>query len=133
MRRLTLLLAVTIGLTGLAGPAFAAFNVCNKSNLPVRAAIGRFDGSYWASEGWWTIDPKACISLLTGPLQGRFYYLYASDGANGSWGGKHGFCVGPAKFSVMGRGSCAARGFERKRFFEVDTGNAPDYTHTLSD
>jgi len=48
MRRTSLLLAVLLGLTGLplvAGPAFAAFQVCNKSDLPVRTAIGRFDGT----------------------------------------------------------------------------------------
>ena len=62
MRRTTLLLAVILGLTrlALAGPALAAFNVCNKSSLAVRAAIGRFDGTSWTSEGWWTIQPKAC-------------------------------------------------------------------------
>src|SRR5262249_19212491 len=44
MRRTTLLFAVILGLAGLTGfakPALAAFNVCNKSNLPVRTAIGR--------------------------------------------------------------------------------------------
>src|SRR4051812_50207959 len=98
MRRTPLLLAVTLGLMGLpllAGPALASFNVCNKSNLAVRAAIGRFDGANWTSEGWWTIAPKACASLLTGPLQGRVFFLFARDGAAGAWGGKNLFFVPP--------------------------------------
>jgi len=45
MRRTSLLLAVLLGLTLVGGPAFAAFQVCNKSDLPVRTAIGRFDGT----------------------------------------------------------------------------------------
>jgi len=136
MRRTPLLLAVTLGFVGLpllAGPALASFNVCNKSNLAVRAAIGRFDGVHWTSEGWWTIAPKACASLLTGPLQGRFYYLYASDGAAGTWEGKTFFCVAPDKrFRSVGRGGCAKRGFDRRGFFEVDTGKKPDWTQSLS-
>ena len=45
MRRTILLFAVSLGLTSLAGPAFASFHICNKSNLAVRTAIGRFDGA----------------------------------------------------------------------------------------
>jgi uncharacterized membrane protein len=130
--RMTLLLAAALAL-GLASPAHAAFNVCNKTSLPVRTAIARFDGTSWTSEGWWTIAPRACTSLLTGPLQGRFYYLYASDGAAGTWEGKTHFCVAPDKrFKSVGRGDCASRGFDRRGFFEVDTGKKPDWTQSLS-
>jgi len=136
MRRTTLLLAMTLGLTGLplmAGPAAAAFNICNKSNLAVRTSIARFDGTNWTSEGWWTIQPQACAPILTGPLQGRFYYLYASDGAAGTWEGKTYFCVAPDKrFRAVGRGTCAKRGFDRRGFFEVDTGKKTDWTQSLS-
>jgi len=136
MRRTTLLLAVILGMTGLplmAGPALAAFNICNKSNLAVRAAIGRFDGTNWTSEGWWTIQPQVCAPLLTGPLRGRYYYLYASDGAAGTWEGKTYFCVAPDKrFRAVGRAVCAKRGFDRRGFFEVDTGKKSEWTQSLS-
>jgi uncharacterized membrane protein len=132
MRRTTLILAVTTLLLG-ASPALASFNVCNKSNLAARVALGRFDGTGWSSEGWWTIRPKACAGLLTGPLQGRYYYLYATDGAAGTWEGKTHFCVAPnARFKAAGRGNCAGRGFDRRGFFEVDTGKKPDWTQSLS-
>lgn len=136
MRRTTVILAVILGLASLAlvaRPALAAFNVCNKSNLSVRAAIGRFDGTSWTSEGWWTIAPSACAALLSGPLQGRYYYLYASDGAAGTWEGKTHFCVAPDKrFRSVGRVDCAKRGFDQRGFFEVDTGKKPDWTQSLS-
>jgi uncharacterized membrane protein len=116
-----------------AGPAEAGFTVCNKSAQAVRAALGRFDGTNWTSEGWWTIDAKACTEILTGPLQGRYYYLYASDGAAGTWEGKTHFCVAPDKrFKSAGRGECAKRGFDSRGFFEVDTGKKPDWTQPLS-
>ena len=136
MPRKPLFLAVILALAGLlvlAGPAQAAFTVCNKTNLALRAAIGRFDGTNWTSEGWWTVQPNSCVPILTGPLQGRYYYLYASDGAAGTWEGKTHFCVAPDKrFRSVGRSGCTKRGFDRRGFFEVDTGKKPDWTQTLS-
>jgi uncharacterized membrane protein len=136
MRRTRLFLAVAVGLLALpclAAPALAAFSVCNKTGQAVRAAIGRFDGTNWTSEGWWTVKAGACATLLTGPLQGRFYYMYATDGAAGIWDGKTRFCVAPEKrFKSVGRADCAKNGFDRRGFFEVDTGKKPDWTQTLS-
>jgi uncharacterized membrane protein len=135
MRRAPLLFAATVlALTAGGAPsAWAGFNICNKSNLPVRAAIGRFDGTYWTSQGWWTIPPQKCAGLLIGPLDARYYYLYATDGGAGTWEGRTHFCVTPsAKFLAPGRADCTRRGFDRRGFFEVDTGGAPDWTQTLS-
>ena len=137
MRRKTLILAVavaaTCGTPALVSPAWAAFNICNRSSLPARVAMGRFDGTSWSSEGWWTVRAKTCSAILTGPLQGRFYYLYASDGAAGTWEGKTHFCVSPDKrFKAVGRGNCSARGYDRRGFFEVDTGKKADWTQSLS-
>ncbi len=124
---------LALGLAGYAAPAQAGFNVCNKSNLPARVALGHFDGTHWSSEGWWTIQPNACAGILSGPLNARYYYLYATDGAAGAWEGKTHFCIAPeARFRAAGRANCAARGFDRRGFFEVDTGNKPDWTQTLS-
>jgi uncharacterized membrane protein len=116
-----------------AAPAQAGFSVCNKSAQTVRTALGRFNGTSWSSEGWWTIGPHSCMALLHGPLQGRYYYLNASDGAAGTWEGKTHFCVAPDKrFRSVGRGDCAKRGFDSRGFFEVDTGKKPDWTQSLA-
>ena len=86
MRRAFLISAVTLlALAGLAAPAEAAFNVCNKTDLATRVALGRFDGSHWTSEGWWTVKPRTCAGLITGPLDSRYYYLYATDSAAVKW------------------------------------------------
>ena len=131
MRRALFLSAVMM--LALAVPAQAAFNVCNKSSLPVRVALGRFDGTNWTSQGWWSIQPKTCAGLLTGPLEARYYYLYATDGAAGTWEGRRHFCVAPqAKFLAPGRADCIKRGFDSRGFFEVDTGKAPDWTQSFS-
>lgn len=133
-RRLAAHAAAALALAGLAAlPAQAAFNVCNKSNLPARVALGRFDGKAWTSEGWWIIAPKSCAGLIQGSLDARFYYLYATDGASGTWEGHTNFCTAPdAKFLIAGRGTCAARGYDKRGFFEIDTGRSPDWTQSLS-
>ena len=122
-----LLLAFTL-------PAEAALIVCNKSSRAAKVAVGLYDGAEWTSRGWWWITPKTCTTVVNGTLSARYYYLYASDAGAGSWDGSRGFCVAPKdKFEITGRENCAARNFERKGFFEVDTGNAADYTQSLSD
>jgi uncharacterized membrane protein len=133
MRHAPYLAAALLLAPGFLGPALAAFNVCNKTGLPVRVALGRFDGTEWTSEGWWTVKPKDCAGLLTDPLQARYYYLYASDGAAGTWEGNTHFCVAPStRFKAPGRADCAKRGFDRRGFFAVDTGSNPDWTQNLS-
>lgn len=124
----------TLALLLLAQPAQAALAVCNKTAHPTHVALGFFNGTEWASKGWWTISPGACPKLIETPLDARFYYLYASDGGAGSWGGTRSFCVAAnEKFEIIGRAACAGRGYDRKGFFAVDTGDAPDYIQRLSD
>jgi uncharacterized membrane protein len=118
----------------MAGPAAARLDVCNKASRTAKVALGRFDGAAWMSEGWWTIAPKACVTLIGHPLRARYYYLYATDGGAGSWSGSRTFCVSrTGKFSIGGRSDCAGRNYDQKSFFEVDTGDKPDWTQSLSD
>ena len=118
----------------MAAPAQASLKVCNTAKQTVRLALGRFDGTQWASEGWWTIDHGHCATVISGPLDARYYYLYATDSGSGSWDGDRAFCVAASKrFKIAGRADCAARGFESQGFFEVDTGRKSDYTQRLSD
>jgi uncharacterized membrane protein len=114
-------------------PAFAGLNVCNKTARDARVAVGRFDGTQWMSEGWWTIPPKSCAAVVPQSLKARYYYLYAVDGGSGSWDGARKFCVGSTDKWQSPRGGCAGRGMDRKGFFRIDTGDKPDYTQNLSD
>lgn len=117
-----------------ATPAAAGLTVCNNTDQPAKLALGRFNGTQWMSEGWWTLTPHHCTSVIKTPLKARYYYLYATDGGPGSWDGGRAFCVRSAgRFAIDGRANCAGRGFDRKGFFEVDTGRKTDYTQSLSD
>ena len=117
-----------------ASPAAAGLSVCNKSIHSVKVALGQFNGTRWVSQGWWQVTAKKCAVLTGGHLESRYYYLYASDGAAGTWDGGKNFCVGTTEsFLIIGRGACAARGFDRRGFFEIDTGNQLNWTQSLSD
>lgn len=133
MRR-TLTAPLLAALILASSPAWADFKVCNQTVRPMKVALGRFNGTDWMSEGWWTISPRKCRAILSGKLDARYYYLFASNGGAGSWDGNKSFCVATGNtFQAIGRGSCAARGFDRKGFFEVDTGTKTDFTQSLSD
>lgn len=115
-------------------PARAALSVCNQSAHAVKVAVGQFNGVHWSSHGWWQVAARNCAELVTGRLVARYYYLYATDGASGVWEGGTRFCVAMAgNFAIVGRGECAAHGYDSRGFFEVDTGNRLDWTQTLSD
>src|SRR5258707_6628476 len=117
-----------------AAAAQAGLNVCNKGARAAKVAIGRFNGTRWMSEGWWRVPGRKCDELIPGKLDARYYYMYATDGAVGTWDGGKSFCTGSSeKFAIVGRGGCAARGYERRGFFEIDTGNLLNFTQALSD
>lgn len=121
-------------LFALGAPAQAGLSVCNKGARPVKVAVGLFNGTRWISQGWSHVAAKKCSELIAGKLVARYYYMYASDGAVGTWDGGKSFCVGTGEqFAIVGRGGCTERGFDRRGFFEIDTGNQLNYTQMLSD
>lgn len=118
----------------LASPAEAALGVCNKTTHATDVALGFYDGNDWSSQGWWTIPPGACTQLVKDRLPARYYYLYAvQHEVGGGWDGEHGFCVRGGQFQIQGHINCAKRGFDRKGFFQVDTGQSLDWTENLAD
>lgn len=116
-----------------AGPAAAGLHVCNKTEHRAYVALGFFDGKSWGSRGWFEIAGGTCKDVVADKLTSRFYYLYAvHNGLSGAWNGNRSFCVGQGSFRAKTR-DCQALGMDRKRFFQVDTGEAVDWTETLSD
>ena len=123
-----------LGLAAAAPPAHANLRICNKTAHAVSIALGFFDGREWSSQGWWTVSPSGCNELISGALNARYYYLYAiHQEVGGAWDGDRGFCTVSAQFRIAGRANCQGRGYERSPFFQVDTGQAPDWTENLED
>lgn len=114
--------------------ARAEFRVCNETEHSLALAVGHSNGLQWISEGWWNIAAQECAVVLEGALRARYYYLHALHyEIGGGWTGDRYFCTAERSFTINGRKTCEDRGYVRSGFFEVDTADALDYTHLLSD
>lgn len=133
-RTLAVIAFAGAGLLGAAGAAKADFRVCNGTQSLVGGAIGYRTGEGWVTEGWWQIPANSCATLIEGPLQSRYYYLYAEDASGGGrWAGNINMCVADNEFRITGVEDCFARGFQRAGFKEYDTGRQRSWMIQLSD
>ncbi len=115
--------------------AEAALNVCNRSSNEVWLALVEGKEGQWRSRGWYRLGTGACQSFLSPELKNRYYYGYAFDIAGHVWGGEFDFCVHPeTNFDMPGDERCQGHfeGTETRGFFEIDTGDALQFTHELS-
>ena len=116
------------------GSARADFRLCNNTGGKVGITLGYKDNDGWVTEGWWNLGPRSCETLLRGSLVARFYYVYALDyDRGGEWSGKAFMCTRDKEFTIRGTEDCLARGFDRTRFFEVDTGEQRSWTVQLTE
>ncbi len=115
-------------------PARAEFQVCNSTASRVGVSLGYKDGDAWTTEGWWNIPANSCETLLRGDLIARYYYLHALDYDNQdeAWDGPVPMCIRDNEFTIKGIENCLTRGYERKGFFEVDTGENRTWTVQLT-
>jgi uncharacterized membrane protein len=122
---------LALGFTSIS--ARADLKLCNNTESRVGVAIGYKDKKGWASEGWWTAEPKKCLTLLKGGLISRYYYVFAVDyQKGGSWGGKSMLCIKDKVFTIRGLDGCSEQGSKKVGFFEVDTNEETDWTVSLS-
>ena len=113
--------------------AQAALKLCNNTESRIGAAVGYKDDKGWVTEGWWTVAPSKCVTLVNSDLIARFYYVFAVDyDKGGSWGGKAYMCTREKVFTIRGIEDCEGRGYTKTAFFEVDTGEEKDWTVSLS-
>jgi uncharacterized membrane protein len=131
------LLAVAfLALVLIAQPSTAAadFRLCNNTGNRVGLAVGYKETESWTTEGWWNLAPRSCETVLRGSLVARFYYIYAVDyDRGGEWSGQAFMCTRDKEFTIKGAEDCLARGFDRTGFFEVDTGEQPNWTVQLTE
>jgi uncharacterized membrane protein len=119
---------------GAAGPAAAELEVCNTTGSRVGVAIGYEGPQGWVTEGWWNIAAQSCETLLKEKLPSRRILVHALDyDRGGEWSGPVIMCTDDRTFAIRGPEECAARGHRASGFFEVDTGNARQWTVRLSD
>ncbi len=130
--RIVLLSAVLMPLSMVA--ARADLKLCNSTPSRVGVAIGYQDQDGWATEGWWNIASQTCETLLKGAVPSQFIYVHAVDyDRGGEWAGKNEMCTADKSFSIRGVHDCEKRGYKPTGFFEVDTGQAQEWTVRLTD
>lgn len=126
--------AAVAGLCLAAGPARAELQLCNFTESRVGVSVGYKNDNAWVTEGWWNVMARGCVVLVPGTLSGRYYYVHGIDyDRGGSWSGKVKMCVDDKSFTIKGVKDCASRGHKELGFYEVDTGEANDYTIRLTD
>lgn len=127
-------LTLSLAITMTPSAAHADLKLCNATPGRVGVSIGYQDATGWATEGWWNIASNTCETLLKGVLPSRFVYVHAIDyDRGGEWGGDNQMCTTDKSFSIRGVQDCTKRGYKRTGFFEVDTGEAKEWTVRLTD
>lgn len=128
------LLALALSSVIAPSSARADLKLCNSTESRVGVAIGYQDKEGWATEGWWNIASQTCETLLKGDVPSRFIYVHAVDyDRGGEWVGTNFMCTNDKSFAIRGVQDCSDRGYKRTGFFEVDTGEAKDWTIRLTD
>ncbi len=128
MRHSSVYYCAPLFLLGLAVPASAEFNVCNKMDHKVSVAVGYIGYDGYVSEGWWTIHPGGCKTLVgdddtTDPYN---YFLYAKG-----FEGETALCTTSKPFTIVGR-NCNGRGFNTRYFQHIES-STRSHTTNLRD
>jgi len=132
--RLTLIATAMAALATGGGEARAELKLCNTTPSRIGVAIGYKDAKEWGTEGWWNVPSQTCETLLKGPLPSRYLYVHAVDyDRGGEWAGTNFMCTDDKSFTIKGASDCQKRGLRKSGFFEVDTGDAKEWTIRLSD
>lgn len=115
-------------------PAAAQMEICNKTPAPFSVAIALETGSDMASQGWWTIDPDKCETVIEGELDKQYYYHYViSRALNVEWAGNYNFCTSnDPSFRINGSSECEQRGYRTTGYRQVDVEGNKAYTLTIS-
>jgi uncharacterized membrane protein len=127
-------LAAAVAIMSASSPASAQLKICNTTTSRVGIAIGYQDTTGWTTEGWWNIASQSCETLLKASVPSRFVYVHAVDyDRGGEWAGSNQMCTDDKSFAIRGSDECAKRGHKKSGFFEVDTGDAKEWTIRLND
>jgi len=128
------LAALALAVSAITVPARADLKLCNSTASRIGVSIGYRDKEGWATEGWWNVGSQTCETLLKGVVPSRFVYVHAVDyDRGGEWQGTNFMCTEDRSFVIRGVQECMERGYKRTGFFEVDTGEAGDWTIKLAD
>ncbi|TMJ03308.1 MAG: DUF1036 domain-containing protein [Alphaproteobacteria bacterium] len=110
---------------GLAAPARADLQFCNKTSYMLDLALALEEKGAAASRGWFRADPGACRSVLQGAITAERVFVHAR--ALAAYGpsplpqaGHADFCVTEENFVIAAAGTCHSRSGQRLvRFSQI--------------
>ncbi|HTQ14640.1 MAG TPA: DUF1036 domain-containing protein [Rhizomicrobium sp.] len=138
---MTRTLFLAFALTLWAAPAFASVTLCNQTSYILYAAVGYQSGPQAITQGWNRVVPGDCMEPKLQPPPGPFFFLSARSsrahsGPSHVWGGSLRYCVKDTDFNLrtpLGAQSCGAEDAFLGEFSPVNTGNAANWTTTLTE
>ncbi len=96
------------------------FTLCNRTASRIWSAIARRSPEGWESRGWWRIEAGGCARVIDRPLRGSDYFVYAEleegDRLRTLSQASEAFCVGQAKFAIIGRDDCEEAAYRTALF-----------------
>ncbi|CAN0385020.1 unnamed protein product [Scytosiphon promiscuus] len=96
------------------------FTLCNRTDKRIWSAIGRRGTEGWESRGWWMLEAGGCARVIDKALRGTEHYVFGEmeDGTRIRTLAKASdpFCVGRAKFAIVGRDDCEASAYRTALF-----------------
>ena len=96
------------------------FTLCNRTDKRIWSAIARRGTEGWESRGWWMLEAGGCARAIDRGLRSTEYYVYGEmeDGTRTRTLAKasDAFCVGRAKFAIVGRDDCEASAYRTALF-----------------
>lgn len=94
--------------------------LCNRTKNRVWSSIARRGTQGWESRGWWMLEAGSCARVIDNPLRGSEHYVYGEmeDGGKLRTLAKatDAFCVGRARFAIVGRDECEASAYRTALF-----------------
>jgi uncharacterized membrane protein len=132
--KLGLFSVLAIALAFFAQPAAAQLDICNKTPAALSVAIAYETDADVVSQGWWTIDPDKCETVITSELNKPYYYHYAvSRALNVEWAGTFNFCSNDdPQFRISGASDCEQRNFRVQGFRQSDVGTNKRFSLDIS-
>jgi uncharacterized membrane protein len=112
------------------------FRICNRSgqDAEIATAVDLGDGGgpagVYLSKGWYEFGNGQCFVMWPGPLQHRYFFIYAQNKQSGrEWKGDVPVCVSREPFDLQSA-TCGPDKYSRP-FVRIDTGNSASWTYTL--
>lgn len=121
-----------------ASAAKPGLTLCNETSYMLEASVAHQAAGKWKVEGWWTLQPGLCETVVRESLKGGEYYAFARSipGHNGgtkAWGGRYAFCSGKGTYSIINQANCEQNGLSVHGFAKIDVGSSDAWTNSFTE